>query len=100
MCHGQVLKLHWSTARCLAYVCMVLCEHGCYQKTEPERTPLLRAHSVAVHGCARFPSHYNSPDDLYPSAWAMVLSKCLRALALSILPNTRNDADDRLPNTH
>ena len=53
MCHGQVLKLHWSTVRCLAYVCMVLCEHGCYKKTEPERTPLLRAHSVSVRGCAQ-----------------------------------------------
>ena len=64
MCHGQVLKLHWSTVRCLAYVCMVLCEHGCYKKTEPERTPLLRAHSVAVCGCARFPPHCNGPNDL------------------------------------
>ena len=25
------------------------------RKIEPERTPLLRAHSVAVRGCARFP---------------------------------------------
>ena len=58
------LNLHWSTVRCLAYVCMVLCEHGCYKKTEPERTPLLRAHSVAVCGCARFPPHCNGPNDL------------------------------------